>query len=154
MLKHNRKRRCGSLIYKRNEMIYMSFTTQWGDFKIAKIIPNTETTWGVYEPISKRISHLVEEVGEEIVDEALQGYPKPLLDVGLRSSRGCIALLGIDEKCSDSKDCLSYKKEYCTLKAKKRDKIPECFAIDDESHLMKNIVSAWLDGYIVLRITN
>ena len=132
-------------------MIFMSFDSQWGCLKIAKIIPKENNNWGVYLPLKDTLNRYIDEVQEDHVEMALHGYAKPLLDCGLRSSDGCLSLLDHPKICFESKDCASYKSNLCTLKNKKRKTIPECFVLNDDP-LMKNIISAWIDGYIILRV--
>jgi len=129
----------------------MSFDSQWGFLKIAKIIPRENDNWGVYSPLKDTFIKYIDEVREDNVEMALNGYAKPLLDCGLRSSDGCLALLEGSKICSEYKDCASYKSNLCTLKNKKRKTIPECFVLNDDP-LFKNIISAWIDGYIILRV--
>lgn len=140
------------MIYRRNGLIFQSFQIDgWGEFKIARILPDDEDMWGIYRdmcgtPWEKLIPH----VSEDALELALMGFPKRLLDYGIRDARGCLKLLDIDPICSDVKTCPSAKDALCTIKAYGKKDFPECFTKDGLSDNQRNLLSAWLDGYSVI----
>lgn len=140
------------MIYRRNGLIFQSFQIEgWGEFKIARILPIGEDRWGAYRSIyDTEWERLISSVSEEALELALLGFPRRLLDCGVREAKGCIKLLEIDPICSDIKTCPSAKSALCTLKAYGKKEFPDCFTKNGLSETQRNLLSAWLDGYSVV----
>ena len=142
------------MIYTKHDMVFMSFSVDgWGDFKIAKILPREGDPWGAYSVLSS--DHpwrsLISEVSEESVDLAISGYPKPLLDAGIRDASACLRLAGLEEDCSDKEHCLTYKKNVCNIRSRK---IPECFSCEGLKEHESYLVKAWLEGYSIVILSD
>lgn len=140
------------LIYRRNGLVFQTFEVNgWGVIKVARILPTLEHgSWGkFYELKNTEFGRLIETVPLDLIEQAINGHPKPLLDLGLRQPRGCLKKAPLERICEDIKTCASAQPSLCTLDTKKT--IPECFTPITDNPSIAFIVSAWNDGFIVVK---
>lgn len=133
-------------------MAFQSFHVEgWGDFKIARIIPTLEDgSWGHFTPlVGTEYERLIETITIDEMEMAINGHPKPLLERGLRSAKGCLKVAPVPRLCGEIGDCASAERSRCTIESKKT--LPECFNPVVDEDCIRFIISAWVDGYTVVR---
>lgn len=137
-------------IRRRDGMVFYSIQSDiWNEIKVARIIPNSQSTWGAYLNIPDEWKRLIPEIEAESIDLAVNGHAKPLLESGLRPAKALIKRSKIEPVCMDKKDCLSYKEKTCTAYAKSRP--PECYSSENVTGELAKILNAWLDGFTVVK---
>jgi len=137
------------MMYRKDGMVFITFTDiRWQNPKFARILP-TDTTWGIYEPLSRDPlwAKLLPPVNLEILDRAHRGDCTPLMNSGVREPIGCLKLLSIPKDCADKKSCLTHNPSKCLIGA--RD-LPDCFTPQTEA-LSKALIHAWSEGYRIVK---
>jgi hypothetical protein len=140
-------------MYRENGMIFCVISDErYGNPKIARIIPiENQHNWGEYKELEgTEWERLIPVISEEIIDRALRGDAKVLMQSGLREPKGCLKLVPIKNSvCAEKKGCPSYTSK-CDFRNKE---CPDCFSVDGDMSLVKrNLIEAWRRGYIVVRM--
>lgn len=136
-------------MYRKDGLVYMTIQDRaWGKIKVARILPIGDDNWGAFSDLKDTPwASMVNEVGADILDMALRKHPTPLMKIIGRDPKGNLKMIPLEQGCSLIGQCKS-EKPICS----KIETAPFCVAPKTDSTSVHSLLSAWREGYYVIRI--
>ena len=137
------------MMYRRDGLVYTTIKDKsWGNVKVARILPKDGDNWGEFKELADtEWAKMINEVSNDVYDMAFRNHVTPLMKVIGRDPKGNLKLMPMENGCRMMGQCQS-EKPICS----KVETAPFCVMPKTELQAVQTLLSAWREGYYVIRI--
>lgn len=137
------------MMYRRDGLVFMTIKDKnWGKVQIARILPKEDDSWGAFKELENTPwASMINVVSNDVLDMALRNHVTPLMKVIGRDPKGSLKLAPIENGCLVYNECNSAKPQCLKVET-----APFCLQPKTDSEAVRSLLSAWREGYYVVRV--